>query len=42
MATSAAKRVQFLRFELNRHNYLYYVENKPVVSDQEYDRLMRS
>ena len=26
--------------ELNRHNYLYYVEAKPEISDREYDRMM--
>ena len=29
-----------LRSELNRHNYLYYVEAKPEISDREYDRMM--
>ncbi len=29
-----------LRTELNRHNYLYYVEAKPEISDREYDRKM--
>jgi DNA ligase (NAD+) len=29
-----------LRSELNRHNYLYYVEARPEISDREYDRLM--
>ena len=29
-----------LRSELNRHNYLYYVEAQPEVSDREYDRMM--
>jgi DNA ligase (NAD+) len=29
-----------LRAELNRHNYLYYVEAKPEISDREYDRMM--
>ena len=41
MATSVEKRVAQLREELNRHNYLYFVEAKPVISDQEFDRLMR-
>ncbi len=29
-----------LRSELNRHNYLYYVEAQPAISDREYDRMM--
>jgi DNA ligase (NAD+) len=29
-----------LRTELYRHNYLYYVEAKPEISDREYDRMM--
>jgi DNA ligase (NAD+) len=28
-----------LRDEINRHDYLYYIEGKPEVSDREYDRL---
>jgi DNA ligase (NAD+) len=43
MATKAIdeKRIEELREELNRHNHLYHVEAKPVISDLEYDRLMR-
>ncbi|MDH4100432.1 MAG: NAD-dependent DNA ligase LigA [Nitrospirota bacterium] len=37
----AASRVEVLRRELNRHNYLYYVLDRPEISDAEYDRLMR-
>jgi len=29
-----------LRTELNRHNYLYYVEAQPEISDRDYDRMM--
>ncbi len=29
-----------LRGDLNRHNYLYYVEAAPQISDREYDRMM--
>ena len=35
------KRIAKLREELDRHNHLYYVEAKPVVTDREYDRLMQ-
>ncbi len=37
----AAARAAFLRKELERHNRLYYVEARPEISDQEYDRLLR-
>ena len=33
-------RIQQLRDELHRHNYFYYVQNSPVISDQEFDQLM--
>jgi DNA ligase (NAD+) len=36
-----ARRAEFLRMELARHERLYYVENRPEISDQEYDRLNR-
>ncbi len=35
------REVAQLRTELNRHNYLYYVEAKPEISDREYDRMMQ-
>jgi len=34
-------RVETLRAEINRHNYLYYVLDSPEISDAEYDDLMR-
>src|ERR1700737_5358569 len=34
-------RVEALREQLNRHNSLYYSENRPEVTDAEYDRLWR-
>lgn len=37
--TSAKAQIDQLRKALNRHNYLYYVEARPEVSDREYDRL---
>ncbi|MBI4298823.1 MAG: NAD-dependent DNA ligase LigA [Chloroflexi bacterium] len=39
--SSVIERVEWLRWEINRHNYLYYVMDQPEVSDAEYDRLMR-
>ncbi|GGE09644.1 DNA ligase [Marinithermofilum abyssi] len=37
----ARKRLAELREEINEHNHRYYVLDQPVISDQEYDRLMR-
>ena len=36
----AAQRITELREQIHRHDYLYYVEARPEVSDAEYDRLM--
>src|SRR5579885_3294515 len=36
----AKRRVKELRREIERHNYLYYVESNPEISDAEYDALM--
>ena len=33
--------IERLRKEISRHDHLYYVLNKPTVSDREYDRLYR-
>jgi DNA ligase (NAD+) len=41
MPTSAKERAAQLRDELNHHNYLYYIESKPVISDRDFDRLMQ-
>jgi len=35
------ERLARLREEIRRHEHLYYVENAPAISDQEYDRLER-
>lgn len=35
------ERILALRQELHGHNYNYYVKNAPVISDEEFDRLMR-
>jgi len=40
-AADAAARTEALREAIHRHNYLYYVENKPEIADAEYDRLLR-
>ncbi|MCP4475638.1 MAG: NAD-dependent DNA ligase LigA [Gammaproteobacteria bacterium] len=34
-------RAEKLRQQLNEHNYYYYVLDEPVISDAEYDRLLR-
>ncbi len=36
-----AERAAFLRREIERHNALYFVEEKPEISDTEFDRLFR-
>jgi DNA ligase (NAD+) len=36
----ATKRLNELRPEIDRHNYLYYIENNPEISDAEFDKLM--
>lgn len=36
-----AQRIEQLRRELERHNYLYYVENRPEISDRQFDAMMR-
>ncbi|MHB1292854.1 MAG: NAD-dependent DNA ligase LigA [Sulfuricella sp.] len=36
-----AARARFLREEIERHNYLYYVLDKPEIPDAEYDKLFR-
>lgn len=38
----ATRRIEALRREIRRHNYLYYVENKPEILDEEYDRLFEA
>ena len=37
----AKKRIEKLREEINFHNYRYYVQDNPAISDAEYDQLMR-
>ncbi len=40
-SSSAAKRVEELREQINDHNYRYYVLDDPQIPDAEYDRLFR-
>jgi len=37
----AKKEIQRLREEINDHNYKYYVENNPVISDYKFDQLLK-
>ena len=37
----AQKQIQKLREEINIHNYKYYIENNPIISDYEYDLLLK-
>jgi len=37
----AAQRIMELREQIRHHDYLYYVESRPEVSDAQYDALMR-
>lgn len=41
MNMDAKERIAFLTQELERHNYLYYVLDRPEISDFEYDGLLR-
>ncbi len=36
-----AERIKKIRKELSNHNYRYYVLNDPVISDEQYDKLLR-
>ena len=33
------ERIKYLKDEINKHNYLYYVEDNPSITDFEYDQL---
>ena len=37
----AEDKIKKLRDKINYHNYKYYVENNPVISDYEYDQLLK-
>lgn len=37
----AKKRIEILKREINYHNYRYYVLDNPIISDYEYDQLMK-
>ena len=35
------RQIQLIRTKINRHNIRYYVHDDPIISDAEYDELMR-
>ncbi len=35
------KEIEKLRDEIRYHDYKYYIENQPIISDKEYDQLMQ-
>ena len=37
----AKKKIETLRKEINEHNYNYYVKNNPIISDFEFDKLLK-
>jgi DNA ligase (NAD+) len=39
--STASKRAEELRKQINHHNHLYYVEAKPEISDREFDFLLK-
>jgi len=41
MSKEIEKRIKELREEIEKHNYYYYVLDNPIISDAEYDRLMK-
>ena len=41
LTSTENKRVSYLRSELNKHNYKYYILNDPDISDFEYDSMMQ-
>lgn len=38
---NASERIENIRTEINDHNYRYYVLDEPIISDSEYDNLLR-
>jgi DNA ligase (NAD+) len=41
MSSTPKQRIEKLRKELEHHSHLYYIEAKPIISDQEFDRLLK-
>lgn len=40
MKYTIEKEIEDLKAEISRHNHLYYVENAPEISDEEYDKML--
>ena len=38
---SVEKKITLLRKELHKHNYLYYMLDKPEISDHEFDKMLK-
>ena len=41
MSDSTKNRIEALRNTIERHNYRYYIDDEPEISDLEFDRLMK-
>lgn len=41
MNENVLERINFLKQEIDKHNYLYYVEDNPSISDYDYDMLFK-
>ena len=41
MSSDLQQKAEELRRQIDHHNYLYYVEAKPVISDREFDLLLK-
>ncbi|MBM3253559.1 MAG: hypothetical protein FJZ16_04840, partial [Candidatus Omnitrophica bacterium] len=41
MHSQVKNKIEKLREIIRQHDYKYYVENKPEISDYEYDKLMK-
>ena len=41
MTAAVKAEIDRLRAELERHNYLYYVEARPEITDLEFDKMLK-
>ena len=42
MSTSVEKKIEELRNQIIKHDYKYYVLAEPIISDENYDKLVKS